>query len=162
MNIVVEGPDGAGKSTLCRYLSARLNRVLVRGEGPSKGPGELDQRIARMMKYRHVVFDRHPAVSGPIYQAFKGPDVDTPSAEMLAIFYGVPSLFVYCHPTSLAHEADSATDTPAYLNWLEENRQNILYAYETWALVRASFVYRAGDNMEQLATALAGALGESA
>ena len=160
MNIVVEGPDGTGKSTLCRFLSVALGRIVINGEGPSKGPGELDQRIVRMMHYQNVIFDRHPAVSGPIYQAFKGLDADTPSMPQLVAFYGVPHLFVYAHPTMLTYheEGNPSVDTKEYLEWLRENELRINSSYEVWALTRAHFMYRAGDNLQQLANAIKGAL----
>lgn len=160
MNIVIEGPDGAGKSTLCNFLSFALGRVIVGGEGPTKGMGELDQRIRRMMHYQNVIFDRHPAVSGNIYQPLKGPDVDRPSEAMTIAFYSVPHLFVYCHPNNLSSHAaaNAEVDTPEYLAWLESEGAAINAAYEAWALARANFIYRPGDNMNNLANALRGAM----
>lgn len=152
MNIVVEGPDGAGKTTLCKLLSKELGRKVIGGEGPSKYMGELDERILRLSSHQHVIFDRHPAISGPIYNQFKEGSQDYPDLRTLMAFYGSRPFLLYCHPTEQSqHMADnSEVDTPAYLEWLEKNDANIRRAYERWALMYADAIYRIGDNTEKL------------
>jgi len=161
MNIVIEGPDGSGKSTLARYLRDTLGRTLIGGEGPAKYPGEFDQRIARFFSYQNVIFDRHPAVSGPIYDQFRE-NVVPVSADLLYRFYEESYIFVYCRGSiELKHNAEdnaSGSDTPEYLDWLSRHHSAIFTTYEDWGLNRAHIVYRLGNPMTNVLKAVRGML----
>lgn len=158
MNIVVEGPDGSGKSTLCKFLAQRLGRPIIPGEGPSKHPGEFDERIQRMLGIGGSIFDRHPAVSGPIYNMFRDPPQDWPSHASQQDFYASSPIILYCHPTGVTQHAASneTVDTPSYLEWLDRYQWEINSQYEQWALRHAHVIYRVGDNLDQLVYALKG------
>ena len=70
MIIVVEGPDNAGKTTLCQYIAKKMRAVLIKAERPSKGPDL--QAYTNMLEVARlysgiVVTDRHVAISEPIY-----------------------------------------------------------------------------------------------
>lgn len=160
MNIVIEGPDGGGKSTLCELLSLHLGRVVVAGEGPSKGPGDFDKRIRRLLQYHDVIFDRHPAVSGPIYNRFREGPQDNPGLAVTRAFYAQPNFFVYCHPTSATTWVpdNAEVDTPAYNKWLAANHSGICQEYELWALQCANVVYRVGDDLDKFVKLIKGAL----
>jgi hypothetical protein len=158
MNIIVEGPDGAGKSTLCQFLSTRLGRLVIGGEGPSRHIGDFDLRISRLLRCQEVIFDRHPAVSGPLYNKFREGPQDWPSVESLRDFYSSSPIFLYCHPTEATqHNADNAAvDTPEYLEWLTKNELGIRQEYERWALHHSHLTYRAGDDPYLILRALKG------
>jgi hypothetical protein len=81
--IAVEGPDGAGKSTLVKKLSESLGREVIHTGGPPKNKDEWVQRMMniRAIKDDKVIIDRIPHVSeqiyGPLYerdQVFDNPD----------------------------------------------------------------------------------------
>lgn len=160
MNIVIEGPDGSGKSTLCELLSLHTGRVVVGGEGPSKGPGDFDRRIRRLMQYHEVIFDRHPAVSGPIYNRFRDNVIDNPSRALTFAFYAQPNFFVYCQPTAATSWVPDnvEVDTPAYNAWLEQNHAGICREYEAWAMQCANAIYRVGDDLDRFVKLIKGAL----
>lgn len=69
--IILEGPDGAGKSTLAQQLSADLNVPLHHSGGPPRDRQEIIARQARMNKDLLAgvvkVYDRAPCISDPIY-----------------------------------------------------------------------------------------------
>lgn len=152
MNIILEGPDGSGKSTLARMLSKVTGYPLIAGEGPPKYPGEIDERIVRLMAHKNSIFDRHPAISSPIYDQFR-PNAHPVSAELIANFYGSELFLIYCRGEEvLTHDINdnpSGSDTPEYLVWLERHHRLIYKAYQEWALEHAHFIYRKG-NMKSL------------
>lgn len=72
--LIIEGPDGAGKSTLIRslriaYLTLKLApRACTSLAGPLSG----DALIPWLKKYGAMdgyIYDRHPCISGPVYDA---------------------------------------------------------------------------------------------
>lgn len=148
MNIILEGPDGSGKSTLAKMLTRATGFPIVPGEGPTKRAGEADERITRFMKHRNSIFDRHPAISGPIYDAFR-PKAYPISPELIAQFYGSDVFIIYCRGDEvLTHDTGdnpSGSDTPEYLAWLDEHHSKICQRYDAWAMDHAHFIYRKGS-----------------
>src|SRR4051812_3455357 len=69
MQIVLEGPDNAGKSTLAAFLSERLGIPVKHSGGPSKHPGEVNERARAFgADDSDLIYDRHPCVSQNLYQ----------------------------------------------------------------------------------------------
>lgn len=72
MIVVVEGPDGAGKSTLIDNLRLSCDRhyLTLRRNGPPKDVGEISSCVRWVEKAANSVtlmLDRHPLISEPIY-----------------------------------------------------------------------------------------------
>lgn len=65
--IVVEGPDGAGKSTLCRDLAYVFGMEVFHTGGPLKDADEAVSRVQRMKEAGAVIFDRVPHISERVY-----------------------------------------------------------------------------------------------
>lgn len=82
-HIVVEGPDGAGKTNLVRDLVAHLGLVVHPRSTPSVGgpPPDLDKWVEAEFRRAKMpgIYDRHALISEPVY----GP----------VIRGGVPGLF---------------------------------------------------------------------
>lgn len=144
MNIVLEGPDATGKSTLARFLSQELMRSIVPSEGPEKFLGEINDRIVRYQQFDKVIFDRHPAVSQCIYSIFNG--TTSPARELVFAFYETKPLLIYCMGEGLAHET-ATYDTYKHLDMIEKNKQAIRRLYDQWALDFAHIIYRVGSPM---------------
>jgi energy-coupling factor transporter ATP-binding protein EcfA2 len=70
--IIVEGPDGSGKTTLCRYIAGVTKREYYHTGGPPSTKQGMEENLATLRnKHRThpqgLVVDRHPAISDPIY-----------------------------------------------------------------------------------------------
>lgn len=72
--IIIEGPDGAGKSTLIRSLRLAdpTLKLAPRSCTSLAGPLSGDALITWLKKYGAMdgyIYDRHPCISGPVYDA---------------------------------------------------------------------------------------------
>jgi hypothetical protein len=107
--IIVEGPDGAGKTTLVNHLSTKFDlpvneRVVDQDTKPlipdMKHWVELNLRHGLVWK----IFDRHRLISEPIYQCSMGRtvqdgfnDINWMTARMLELT-AIRPFIVYCLP----------------------------------------------------------------
>ncbi len=133
MNIVLEGPDGSGKSTLARLILQHVPLKYTPGEGPPKYPGEMVERVRRLLRLDNCIFDRHPCVSQLIYDRFREGGEGLPE-ELVDAFYATKPLLIYCYGRAGAHVADhSHADTPEHLAMIEQFDDNIRNAYHEWA-----------------------------
>lgn len=148
MDIIVEGPDGSGKSTLVKAIADLSGAHIIGGRGPERYPGEMEVRAQeylddmerRIKNKRHsftAVYDRHPCVSHPIYSRFT--NVSTISPNTIHRFYQLPIFLVYCEGFSELPDdhQTKAYDTPEHLKAIKDNHTKILEAYHQWALLRA-------------------------
>lgn len=153
MQIILEGVDASGKSTLAKELLRRLPGYAYRpSEGPEKEQGEILKRIKRYNENfpSHVVFDRHPIISHPIYSRTVDWMSDIPFT-WTRDFYSRPQLIVYCQPTERgfdAHEEVEGVDTAEHLAMVKQQYTRLLADYNDWALRRAHMVYRCGENFD--------------
>jgi thymidylate kinase len=149
MNIVLEGIDNSGKSTLANLLSARLERVVVHSGGPEKYEGEFRSRVLSFLECKAVIFDRHPCVSERIYGPIRERTLLTPDLE--GLFYSTNPLIVYCRPFNrLQGHIVKERDTVQHLEQVKQNYDEILNRYEQWALARAHIIHR-GDALRTIA-----------
>jgi hypothetical protein len=153
MALIIEGMDNAGKSTLARFLSPIT--AIVESEGPAKYPGELIDRIARYGTYKDVVFVRHPCVSDPIYSAYRN-NGDALPFQVISQFYEQGHTFVYCDPGSrgLKDHVVKEGESSHHLKMVEARYDDLLRLYRAWAIRRAHFIYRIGDDMDRLCSIL--------
>lgn len=145
MNIICEGPDASGKTTLAKWLAKELGYSYNPSEGPCKSIDDFRRSCDLLLRSKNAVFDRHRIVSEPVYGQFRDCGAFT-DADALARVYASKPLIIFCVPQPLdRHVADSATDTPEYLEWLLDNHNRISDAYKTWARDHADVEYRLGD-----------------
>lgn len=156
MNVILEGPDGGGKSTLAAFLSEHLGMPVQQGSGPPRRRGEIEDRLAHYLTIDGHIFDRHPAVSQPIYGALRG---ETPSTEFTMLtrsFYSTKSVLVYCRATSPEQHVVKEGENPEHVRILTMRYQDLVGAYDAWALRHAHVIYRMGDSMPRIADAVRG------
>lgn len=157
IDIVFEGPDGGGKSTLIEYVARMRKLPVVPGEGPPKYPGEMDIRLRRMLqRTMSGLFDRHPAISEPIYGSLRGSTL--PSATLIRQFYERHPFIVYCRPRNLDDALKSHVlgkyDTEDHLDLIAQHYPRIVSMYDEWALDHANYIYRIGDDMNRVVLAI--------
>jgi len=150
MNIVLEGPDGGGKSTLAQRLAESFDDFRIQpSEGRDKYPGEQNERVERYLMMQNVLFDRHPAISQDIYCMIRGGH-ETCDPQLVARFYTTDPVIVYCRvtdaATALGHHVIKDHDTPEHLRQVEENYDTLIRHYDEWALEHAHIIYRIGDS----------------
>ena len=163
MDIVFEGTDNTGKSTLITKVFNVSDRAIIQSEGPERFPGEIDERILRYANLsRYLIYDRHPAISetiyGPIIRGSSGP-----SSRAIQTFYETKPLLVYCRPAMgrdnlTGHVINPLIDTIDHMNGVVEHYQEILVQYDQWALQHAHLLYRIGDDVTQLINSIMGIL----
>lgn len=104
--IIIEGPDGAGKSTLLRKLLGNYPKYSAAPRPCSSLGGPLygTDMIAYLTQYGslcQVIYDRHPSVSGAVYDAVFHRAPDTAAGPYLrGAFYWVTenARIIYCRP----------------------------------------------------------------
>src|SRR5688572_30515553 len=154
MNIVVEGVDATGKTTLVNYLYRRLHLQVQWGEGPPQSPDEVNARTRRYLKMHDTIFDRHPCASNKFYDRHRGVSIPI-DHRLVDDFLVTPPIFVYCDPGFEVHAHVRAEhDTDEQMALVEQNYKMILSDYRCWAAHYAHINYRIGDSMIRIGNML--------
>lgn len=146
-NVVFEGPDAGGKSTLIAFINMTMKRPIIDSPGPLKSANEFEQLALQMVHSHGVLFDRHPCISERIYGLARK-NCLLP-AWLEKNFYDTNPLIVYCEPSNRRHTV-KAHDSEEHLALLRQQQVLINDEYRKWALSHAHLLYRIGDDKEQL------------
>lgn len=141
MNIIIEGCDGAGKSTLAHQLSVSLCFKLQQGEGPGKSDEELNSRIERYADMENTIFDRHPCVSQIIYNKFREGALITLANYQHFMKQLDRSLVIYCTDADFDAQTFKVHDTPEHIELMRSNFKNLMKQYDLWAVRHAHIIY---------------------
>ncbi len=152
MNIVVEGADASGKSTLARIIAETLHRPIFHSNGPSKYPGEVNERARHFLSQRDAVFDRHPCVGEPVYCILRGGKSEL-DLDLEENFYTSPHLIIYCRGQRGPHVVKEGED-PAHVRNVATNHNLILQRYDEWALSHAHLMCRCDEDTEFILSVL--------
>jgi len=134
--IIVEGPDGAGKSTLIRnlrlaYPTLKLApRACTSLAGPISGDALIDwlKKYGAMYGY---IYDRHPCISGPVYDAvYADPPEERTWSWIQGTFYELRenATVVYCRPPR--REIIRAVNESAQMGGVDRNIHRIVDTYD--------------------------------
>lgn len=151
MAIIIEGMDNSGKSTLGQALAEYMGLIVQESEGPPIDADEINARVDRYEGMTDRLFVRHPVISNAIYgQVREEGDIITEGRRM--IFYEQKHTIIYCDAGTrgLGAHVEKAHDTEKHLEDITNNYNKLLYLYRQWAAEHAHFVYRIGDDMDQL------------
>lgn len=129
--IVVEGPDGGGKSTLVRILSSHLKVPIA-----NKVVGSDTKPLTDLVKwtednvsrgFQAMIFDRHRLISEPIYSPFRSYE---PTAQFLDLgwvsdmtwnFYEAKPIIIYALPgieSVRTNVLDPTTENQFVAEWI--------------------------------------------
>lgn len=144
MNIVVEGSDNSGKTTLVDILAQYLNWPVVHSDGPAPTADLFNSRARQYLGMHHVIFDRHCLVSERIYGAARDRSMADPSLERM--FYNASKIVILCRGDgTLGQHRVKEHDTEEHLEMVKRKHQSICAAYDVWALDYANIIYRKGE-----------------
>ena len=119
--IIVEGPDGAGKTTLVEHLAEKYDIPIspkVVGSDTKPMIADLQHWVEMNLKdgFQWKLFDRHRLISEPIYQAAMGrnaqegfDDIRWFTARMID-FTRIRPFIIYCLPSYLTVSNNIAHD----------------------------------------------------
>jgi adenylate kinase family enzyme len=99
--IIIEGPEGSGKTTLAKMLEEEAELNYHHSTGPPEDVADLDNRLDRSMELLNMRFvqDRSPWISEPIYSALlDGPQIYPYWNVYMAGLKAVNAKVVYCRP----------------------------------------------------------------
>lgn len=149
--IVIEGMDNSGKSTLAIALADYLEMIVQESEGPPLSDEEINERVDKYEAMVDRIFVRHPVVSNAIYGKFR-PGGNPITLGRTMIFYESKPLLIYCDAGERGFEGHVLKDhdTEAHQQLLASRHEELLREYRLWAAQHAHFVYRIGDDMDEL------------
>lgn len=147
--IIVEGPDGSGKSTLVKNLKSRfvLKSLKTIKHGPPADAQDLYERCRDLLMEatesgNHCIIDRFGLIGEQIYgPILRGKDlwVEIPQKkqEILTAFNTLNPFIIYCRPpatiiASLANHEVKSYDTPEHLQALQDNQLLIIKSYDNF------------------------------
>lgn len=159
MNIVFEGPDNAGKSTMAEYVSRTLGMPLRYSGGRETVPGEINVRAEEFMKLDGYVFDRHPVVSQEIYRQIHHGTCVRPI--LIDRFYRSATLLICCVSPideGLDGQIIKDYDKPEHQKQIQDHYQRIRRLYDEWAINRAHIIARKYGNYQLLTDLIKGAI----
>jgi GTPase SAR1 family protein len=106
--IIVEGPDGAGKTTLINTLKEKLNLEVAPRVVSKDAEAMVDLRVwvekNLMAGWQPLIFDRHRLISEPIYGPILRAEWEPGFSEVdwlvptLHQFYTLEPIIIYCLP----------------------------------------------------------------
>lgn len=173
MSIILEGPDGSGKTTLGQELQGHFPkmemhpRFCTSKEGPIEN---LAEEVFKDIKSKptHFIYDRHPCVSEYVYnsaipeRARKGIKLDFLTSQMERVRLRVAhhSLTVFCLPPFEAVKAnierDAGDQMPGVLENIFPIYQQYYMHYLMWPGHKIHYDYtQAGLSWHSLRYALA-------
>lgn len=134
MRVVIEGPDGSGKSTLCEHIREKIHTyfVMLRHSQRPRTSADLCNSlnwVAKIPTNLDVVIDRHPVISEPIYGGIiRHSDLFTQSRLKADDFLTQINRVVYCRPP-VDVILENAKVRPQ-LEGVRDNLEKIIDAYD--------------------------------
>lgn len=154
-NIVIEGVDASGKSTLANFLSIKLRMPVKESEGPTRHITDFLERTSRYEQLENTIIVRHPHVSESIYGTARGTydayTKDPRFQESLGRYAQLRPLTIHCMPPTISlHHKIKAHDTDDHIKLLQTHKHAICGLYRAWAQLDADFHYQIGYSMHRL------------
>lgn len=145
--IILEGPDGAGKTQLAQRMSHELGIPLapkfVKSDGEGSGTndlfGEAYRDVVTMPDKAPMIYDRHPLISeyvyGPIVRGVLPPDFVTPTAHATLRLFAEQVHVIWCLPSlQTVYDNVADIDSAEQMEGVHKNIDAIYSMYHTMRL----------------------------
>jgi len=139
--IIVEGPDGSGKSTLVAKLSRDLNLPIHHPGGPPINRDEFTHRLNFYSQNRDkFIFDRAPHISELIYPKAVGRLGVVGNSMLYHLLESLNPVIIYCRRKSMRDMWESidhskkAHKTPQHMAEVLSQFKNIVDGYDALLL----------------------------
>lgn len=129
--IIVEGPDGAGKSHLVLELSRTLKLPFLHTGGSSESLEHFQNRMSFIERLPPHILDRTPHISESIYRKARGLSPLLPCEEVLDRLSAINPILIFCaaQPPSLISLEAKPHKTPEQLQQSIARRSTIRESY---------------------------------
>lgn len=131
--IILEGPDGGGKSHLYRTLCSWGLKAAGHDGGPPEDAADVWKRLAMYSAISPAVRDRCPAISDVVYSRALGRETKVPVYATEDWLWCLDPLIIHCRPPLdklLAHKIETKPHKPAeFVEQLNSSREAILRGY---------------------------------
>lgn len=145
--IIVEGPDGAGKTTFIEKVSRELDLPIapkfVKSSGEGSGTndlfGEAYKDVVTMWDRPPMIYDRHPLISeyvyGPIIRGAMPPDFLTPQAHATMRLMAQQVFVIWALPPMQTCYDNVMDETSDQMNGVQKNIDAIWAMYHTMRML---------------------------
>lgn len=136
--IVIEGPDGAGKSTLAKALVESYGLELIHTGGPLKDQADFEQRERelKLLTKEPRIYDRVPYVSDLVYAFLNARDpIVQPHNVSMFLQFANP-IIIYCRLSSSAEMLEyismekKAHKPPEYMEKVKASHPALVASYD--------------------------------
>lgn len=170
--VIVEGPDGAGKSTLIQNLMALGGFISIHTGGPPRDKQDLEDKLDKIklaldVAGNHIlILDRHPAVSDPIYSKVTGSRSFATPGWLGKQVWSLDPVFVYCRGSADSmreniSKSPKAHKSPEHLLKVIQNHGEIVKLYDAFFALAPNIRYDwQRDSVLELAKVLRGKGGQ--
>ena len=132
--IILEGPDGHGKSTLAEKLQQEFDASIWTSGSPPKDTADIVMRAKAVESYaasgERLIIDRCPAISELVYGNVVRGDVQLPHAwRYIFKLVNYEVIFIYCKTTDPIHSPKMG-ENPKHLAKINFHEEAIIKAYD--------------------------------
>lgn len=160
MNIILEGPDHVGKSTLARMIREVTGWQIQPREGKPPTWEATLFKATRYLDLDGMIIDRHVIISQNVYNEGLGRDEPDIPGKLVDELYQQTNLFIYCRALrGIEGHQPSGGESAEHMRLLELNYRQLIEAYDRWAVLHANIIYHNYNQTERVCRMVKGLVG---